>query len=53
MAYEIEWTENAKQDLYKIIEYLRDEWSVDSAWKFVDRMLPGKLFLACSCFCPN
>jgi plasmid stabilization system protein ParE len=38
MAYEIEWTENAKQDLYKIIEYLRDEWSIDSAWKFVEKL---------------
>ena len=38
MAYKIEWTENAKQDLKKIIEYLRDEWSVDIAEKFVDRL---------------
>jgi addiction module RelE/StbE family toxin len=38
MAYKIEWTENAKQDLKKVIEYLVEEWSVDVAEKFVDKL---------------
>ncbi len=38
MAYEIEWTENAKEDLKKIVEYIRDEWSLESAEKFVDKL---------------
>lgn len=36
MDYQIEWTENAIQDLKKIIEYLRNKWSIESAEKFVD-----------------
>lgn len=38
MAYEIVWSKNATQDLKKIIEYLRDEWSVDIAEKFIDKL---------------
>lgn len=38
MAYKIEWTENAKQDLFKIIEYLVEEWSVEVAENFVDKL---------------
>ncbi len=38
MAYTIEWTDNAIQDLKQIVEYLRDEWSVESAKKFVDKI---------------
>ncbi len=38
MAYKIEWTENAKQDLKEIIEYLVEEWSVDVAENFVDKL---------------
>jgi addiction module RelE/StbE family toxin len=38
MDYQIEWTENAIQDLKKIVEYVRDKWSVESAEKFVDKL---------------
>ena len=38
MAYEIEWTDNAGQDLEKIIKYLNKEWSQESAQKFVDKL---------------
>lgn len=38
MAHRIEWTENAKQDLKKIIEYLLEKWSVEVAEKFIDKL---------------
>ncbi|MGE5339943.1 MAG: type II toxin-antitoxin system RelE/ParE family toxin [Candidatus Omnitrophota bacterium] len=38
MAYEIEWTENAREDLKRIIEYIRDEWSINVAEKFIDKV---------------
>lgn len=38
MAYRIEWTENAKQDLKKIIEYLLEKWSLEVAEKFIDKL---------------
>lgn len=35
MAYEIEWTLNAREDLKAIISYLQDEWSEGIAENFV------------------
>ncbi|OFY91162.1 MAG: hypothetical protein A3K10_14245 [Bacteroidetes bacterium RIFCSPLOWO2_12_FULL_31_6] len=38
MAYKIIWTENAKHDLKAIIEYLEDEWSLNTAQKFIAKL---------------
>ncbi|MCP4150480.1 MAG: type II toxin-antitoxin system RelE/ParE family toxin [bacterium] len=37
MAYEIEWTANAIEDLKQIVEYLKDEWPLDVADQFVEK----------------
>ena len=36
MAYEIIWTAEAESDFFNIINYLRENWSVSSAQKFID-----------------
>ena len=39
MAYEIIWTENAKEDFKRIIEYLQAEWSITIAENFTEKLL--------------
>ena len=36
MAYQIIWTENAREDLKSIVEYLKAEWSVTIAENFLN-----------------
>lgn len=35
MAYRIIWTKNAREDLKAIIKYLKEEWSLTVAEKFI------------------
>ena len=35
MALKIKWTKRAQKSFDKIVEYLEDEWSINSAIKFV------------------
>ncbi len=35
MAYKIEWTKNASEDLESIIEYLKKDWSLEIAENFI------------------
>ncbi len=36
MAYQVIWTEYAKEDYKQILLYLREEWSVPIALKFIE-----------------
>lgn len=36
MAYEIIWTDNAREDLKSIFKFLRDDWSTVIADKFLE-----------------
>lgn len=36
MVFEVVWTDNAKADFYSIIEYLKGEWSLKVAERFVE-----------------
>jgi plasmid stabilization system protein ParE len=38
MAFQIIWTENARNDLKKIIDYLLAEWSLDVAENFIEKL---------------
>ena len=38
MAYRIIWTENAREDLKNIIDYLKREWSVKAAKNFIEKL---------------
>ena len=39
MAYEIRWSENAREDLEEIFDYLVSEWSVNVAEDFLIKCL--------------
>src|SRR5690349_15252812 len=39
MGYEIVWTDEASKDLFSIANYLKDNWSQNSADKFVDNVM--------------
>lgn len=38
MARQVRWTENAAEDLEQLIQYLKKEWSAESAYKFVRKL---------------
>lgn len=35
MAYEIVWTDNSREDLKRIVDYLEEEWSTKIAEEFI------------------
>lgn len=35
MAYQLVWTTEAENDFFAIIDYLKENWSVQSAKKFI------------------
>lgn len=37
MALQVIWSFNAEEDYKKVIEYLRDEWSVTVAMNFIEK----------------
>ena len=39
MAYQIIWTAEADNDLFKTVEYLKENWSQISAEKFIRQVL--------------
>ena len=39
MAFKIEWTNNAKDNIHDITSYLLDNWSFEVAEKFTDNLI--------------
>jgi addiction module RelE/StbE family toxin len=39
MAFKIEWTDNAKEDIRDITSYLLNNWSFEVAEKFTDNLI--------------
>jgi plasmid stabilization system protein ParE len=45
MAFKVEWTDNAKENIRDITSYLLDNWSFEIAEKFTDNLIEQTLRL--------
>lgn len=38
MACQVKWTKNASEDLFAVLEYLKDKWPEDVVTHFIERL---------------